>query len=236
MESDVAARTLRLLILLQSRPEWPATELAAHLEVPARTLRRDLQRLSALGYEVVSVRGPGGHYRLAAGKRLPPMVFDEDEVVALVAGLRMAESGPTAEAAARALVKLRRVLPPRLATLAADVAGASETLILDDADTSDDVLAPLTAAAAADLRTHFSYVDRNGVGSRRCVDSVRCLFSRGQWYLLAYDLDRDEWRVFRVDRIRDVVGDRPTRRRDPPAEDLAAWMRSDFGRLPEPRW
>jgi predicted DNA-binding transcriptional regulator YafY len=231
---DVAARTLRLLTLLQVRATWSAAELAERTGTSPRTLRRDLRRLAGLGYEVVSKPGPGGHYRLAAGTRLPPMVFDDDEVVALVAGLRMAEQGPTAEAAARALVKLRQVLPRRLAALAADVAAYSETLVLDQADVeveTEGVLGPLTAAAAADLGVRISYTDQHGTTSRRRVDSVLCLLVRGQWYVLAYDLDRVDWRVFRLDRMREVVSDRPTAPRDPPADDLATWLRTDLGRV-----
>lgn len=180
---------------------------------------------------VVSKPGSGGHYRLAAGTRLPPMVFDDDEVVALVAGLRMAEQGPTAKAAARALVKLRQVLPRRLAAVAADVAAHSETLVLDEADDeaeTGDVLGPLTAAAGLGVR--FAYTDQHRTASRRRVDSVRCLYVRGRWNALAYDLDRVDWRVFRLDRMREVVSDTPAARRDPPADDLATWLRTDFGR------
>ncbi|MEV5634107.1 helix-turn-helix transcriptional regulator [Micromonospora tulbaghiae] len=230
MDHDVAARTLLLLTLLQTRPAWPAAELAERIGVSPRTLRRDLRRLAELGYEVVGRPGPGGHYRLAVGARVPPMVFDDDEVVALVVGLRMAEQGQAAEAAARALVKLRRVLPRRLAALATDVAAHSETVVLDRARPQDALLGPLTAAAAADLGVRFAYTDQHGTTSRRRVDSVRCLFVRGRWNVLAYDLDRTDWRVFRLDRIRDVVGDGATTRRDPPADDLATWLRTDFGR------
>lgn len=230
---DVAGRTLRVLILLQTRPRWPAAELANRIGTSARTLRRDLRRLAGLGYEVIGRPGPGGHYRLASGTRLPPMVFDDDEVLALVVGLRMAEQGPNVEAAARALVKLRQVLPRGSAALAADVAAHSETLVLDEAvdqGQPGDVLGSLTAAAAADLAVRFSYTDQHGNQSRRRVDSVRCLFVRGRWNVLAYDLDRMDWRVFRLDRIRELDTGKPTARRDPPAEDLATWLRTDFGR------
>ncbi len=157
------------------------------------------------------------------------MVFDDDEIVALVAGLRMAEQSPAAEAAARALVKLRQVLPRRLAALASDVATHSETLVLDETPASD-LLGELTAAAAADLGVRFSYHDQHGTVSHRMVDSLRCLFIRGRWSVLAYDHDRVDWRVFRLDRIRelDILGAEP--RRVPPAEDLATWLRTDFGR------
>lgn len=236
MDHDIAGRTLRLLTLLQTRPTWAAADLASRLEVPPRTLRRDLQRLISLGYQVDSKPGPGGHYRLAAGARLPPLVFDDDEVVALIAGLRAVEQGAAAEAASRAIAKLRQVLPPRLASLAADVADATESLHLDPPGelVHEDVLGPLTTAGAADLVATFDYTDRHHVASQRRVDSIRCLLSRGHWYLLAFDLDRADWRVFRLDRIQQVAAKHPAPRRNPPADDLATWMLTDFGRLDQP--
>jgi predicted DNA-binding transcriptional regulator YafY len=228
-EPDAAARALRLLILLQTRASWPAAELAERMGTSKRTLRRDLSRLAALGYEVASKPGPGGHYRLTAGGRLPPMVFDDDEVVALVTGLRMAEQGPVAEPASRALAKLGQVLPRPLAGLAAGVAEHSETITFEDPG-ADDVLGELLAAASAGLSVRFTYTGPHGPGSRRRVDSARCLLVRGRWYALAYDLDRQDWRVFRLDRIGAVVSGRPVARRRPPSDDLATWLRTDFGR------
>lgn len=235
MDTDVGARTLRLLILLQARTRWSAAELLKRTGTSARTLRRDLQRLTDLGYEVVSKPGPGGYYQLIAGTRMPPMVFDNDEVVALITGLRMAEQSTGSEAAGRALVKLRQVLPRQLAALAAAVATHSETLVLDEIPTGD-LIGSLTAAAAADLGVRFSYTDQCGSASQRRVDSIRCLFVRGRWSSLAFDLDRMDSRVFRLDRIRDVVvADEAATRRDPPADDLATWIRTDFGRTDTPR-
>lgn len=230
MDTDVAARTLRLLTLLQARTKWSAAELLQRTGTSDRTLRRDLQRLTDLGYEVVSKPGPGGYYQLDAGTRMPPMVFEDDEVVALISGLRMAEQSTDSEAAGRALVKLRQVLPRRLAALAAALATHSETVTLDEAPTGD-LIGSLMTAAAADLGARFAYTDQHGAASQRRVDSIRCLFVRGRWSALAFDLDRMDWRVFRLDRIRDVVvADEAATRRDPPADDLAAWLRTDFGR------
>lgn len=231
MDSDVAGRTLRLLTLFQVRPAWTASELVGRTGTSPRTLRRDLTRLAALGYEIESRPGPGGHYRLVAGSRLPPMVFDDDEVVALVAGLRMAEQGPAAEAAARALTKLHQVLPRRLASIAADVAANSQTLVLDEVETGE-ALGPLTAAAAANLGVRFSYTDQHGTRSHRRVDSVRCLLVRGRWNVLAYDLDRSDWRLFRLNRIREMIAQEPAPLREPPADDLTTWLLTDFGRVP----
>lgn len=229
MDADVAARTLRLLTLLQARPSWSAAELADRVGTSTRTLRRDLGRLAALGYEVHSRPGPGGHYVLGSGSRMPPLVFDDEEIVALVARLRMVKQGSGAEAAQRALVKLRQVLPRRLAGLVADIAEHSETLLLDEVG-PEDVLGPLTAASAADRLVRFSYTDQHDTKSHRRVGSVRCMFIRGRWAALAWDLDREDWRVFLLDRIRDVIGDKPSLRRNPPADDLATWLLTEFGR------
>lgn len=228
-EPGTAARALRLLTLFQTRSTWSAAELAERTGTSRRTLRRDLSRLSALGYEVTSRPGPGGHYRLAAGGRLPPMVFDDDEVVALVTGLRMAEQSPAAESASRALAKLGQVLPRPLAGLAAQVAAHSETITFGET-AAEDVLGELMAAASADRSIRFTYTGQDGTRSSRRVDSARCLLVRGRWYVLAYDVGREDWRVFRLDRIGEVVSGRQVPRRRPPSDDLATWLRTDFGR------
>lgn len=230
MDTDVAARTLRLLILLQARTKWSAADLLKRTGTSARTLRRDLRRLIDLGYEVVSKPGPGGYYELVAGTRMPPMVFNDDEVLALITGLRMAEHTTSGDAASQALVKLRQVLPQRLATLTDVLATHSEALALDEIPNGD-LIGSLTAAAAAGLSVGFSYTDQHGAASKRRVDSLRCLFVRGRWSALAFDLDRVDWRIFRLDRMSNVlVTDKPATRRDPPADDLAAWLRTDFGK------
>lgn len=232
METDVAARTLTLLTLLSSRPTWEAADLAERCGASPRTLRRDVRRLVALGYAVRGRPGPGGHYRLEPGARLPPLLFDDDEVLALVAGLRSVERGATAEAAQRALTKLRQVLPRRLASVADDAAAASETLTLDRS--TDFLLGPVTAAAAADSSASFTYTDRHGRSSRRHADSLRCLLVDERWYVLAWDRDREDWRLFVLGGLTDLEAGPAAPRRDLPADDLAHWLRTDFGRAPEP--
>src|ERR1043165_9554631 len=103
--SNTSSRTLRLLSLLQTHRYWPGAELAARLEVSARTLRRDVDRLRDLGYPVDAHRGVDGGYQLADGAALPPLVLEDDEAVALVLGLRLAAQGAVAgieETSARA--------------------------------------------------------------------------------------------------------------------------------------
>src|SRR5690606_25772147 len=110
-------RVLRLLALLQRRPSWTAAELAAELGVTDRSVRRDVERLRALGYPVHATAGVGGGYRLGAGTRLPPLLLDDEEAIATAVSLRLAAGGTVSgagEAALRALAKLDQVMPPRL--------------------------------------------------------------------------------------------------------------------------
>ena len=231
--ADPTARTLRLLGLLQTRTTWPAAELAARLGASGRTLRRDLDRLRSLGYDVESRPGPGGHYALRGGGRIPPLLFEADEVVALVAALRMVEDRVTGDAVQRALTKLARLLPPDTTGTARAVTGGSETARWDPPDLDLAVLEALTGAGVSDLGVTFRYEDQLGQPSERRVDTVRCVYSRGHWYVVAYDLHREDWRLFRLDRVRDVVvGDRRARSRPGPAEDLVTWFATDFGRQP----
>src|SRR5215470_19520132 len=114
---QTSARLLRLLSLFQGRRYWSGAELADRLEVTARTLRRDVDRLRSLGYPVNSTAGAGGGYQLGAGATLPPLLLDDDEAVAVAVGLRTAASGTVAgieEASLSALSKLEQVLPVRL--------------------------------------------------------------------------------------------------------------------------
>src|SRR5271167_3928625 len=114
---ETSARLLRLLSLFQARRYWSGAELSERLEVTARTLRRDVDRLRSLGYPVDSTAGTGGGYQLGAGATLPPLLLDDEEAVAVAVGLRTAASGTVTgieEASVRALSKLQQVLPARL--------------------------------------------------------------------------------------------------------------------------
>src|ERR1700730_17408913 len=93
--ANTSSRTLRLLSLLQTHRYWPGTELAERLEISARTLRRDIDRLRELGYPVDANRGVDGGYQLAAGAALPPLILDDEEAVALCVGLNAAVQGAT---------------------------------------------------------------------------------------------------------------------------------------------
>src|SRR3954447_5460159 len=114
--ANTSTRTLRLLSLLQTHRYWSGAELSERLQVSARTLRRDVDRLRELGYPIQAQRGVDGGYQLAAGTALPPLVVDDEEAVALAVGLQLATQGAedTAEASMRALTKVIQVMPARL--------------------------------------------------------------------------------------------------------------------------
>ncbi|MFI7635510.1 helix-turn-helix transcriptional regulator [Nonomuraea sp. NPDC049400] len=233
-DGDPAGRTLRLLELLAARPSWSASDLAGRLEVSTRTVRRDVARLQSLGYAIESRPGPGGHYALRPGHRMPPLVFQDDEVVALVAALRMVEGILAGDAAHRALAKLSQVLPRRLRTVLDTAAAGSENVGGERAGVEPSTLAVLLRAADQDLVLRFGYRDRHGAVSRRRVEAVRCLYARGRWYVLAHDLDAGDWRVFRLDRVWEPEAGEPgSGDRGRPAADLATWLATDFGRRSE---
>lgn len=155
--STTAGRLLALLGLLQSRPEWPGAELAARLDVTGRTVRNDVARLRDLGYPVDAVRGPGGRYRLGVGGKLPPLVLDDDEAVAIAVGLRSAGAvAGIEESSVRALGKLEHVLPDRLRRQVAALRDATSAGPLNtDSNVEDPAVDPalLTDLAAA-IRDH----------------------------------------------------------------------------------
>lgn len=203
---DTSARLLRLLSLLQSRPEWAGPELAARLDVTIRTLRRDVARLRELGYPIHATPGVAGGYRLGAGSRLPPLLFDDDEAVAVVLSLRTATSHTVtgiAETSLRALTKLERLLPVRLRQRAAALREVTVALTSQAPTADPRVLTVLAEACQPPHRLTFGYRARDGQASYRRVEPHRLVHTGRRWYLVARDQDRDDWRTFRVDRIDD---------------------------------
>ena len=205
---DTPARLLRLLVLLSSRPTWSAPELAERLEVTLRTVRRDVTRLRALGYPVESTTGRYGGYALGAGGRLPPLLLDDDEAVAVSVGLRelAGTADPAlAEAAVAGLTKLLQVMPTalreRVDTLGAMTVRVQRARRDDEPVTDVGVLMALAQSARRMDRLRFDYRTADERSSRRHVEPHRLVSVRDRWYLVAFDLDRDDWRTFRVDRI-----------------------------------
>ncbi|MEB8344264.1 YafY family transcriptional regulator [Streptomyces endophyticus] len=205
--TDTPARLLSLLSLLQTPREWPGGELADRLGVSRRTVRRDIDRLRDLGYPVQATLGADGGYRLVAGKALPPLVLDDEEAVAIAVGLR-AGAGHAVEgveeASVRALTKLEQVLPSRLRHRVATLQAATIPLTSGDgAMIAPETLTVIASAAAGSERLRFSYRARDTAESRRLVEPHRLVSTGRRWYLVAYDIDRDAWRTFRVDRVSD---------------------------------
>jgi predicted DNA-binding transcriptional regulator YafY len=223
---ETSARLLRLLGLLQVRPEWAGAELAERLGVTVRTLRRDVQRLRDLDYPVHSVPGVAGGYRLGPGRALPPLLLDDDEAIAVVVSLRSAASHSVAglsEASVSALAKLDQVLPARLRERTAALQHAMVALTGPGPVVDAGRLAELASACRRHQRLRICYVNRSGSDSVRTVEPHRLVSTGYRWYLMAFDMERADWRTFRVDRIADLAQDRgrfvP---RDPP--DPAAFV------------
>jgi predicted DNA-binding transcriptional regulator YafY len=182
-------------------------------------VRRDVERLRDLGSPVEATMGADGGYRLTAGAALPPLLLDDEEAVAMAVGLRSAAGQAIEgieEAAVRALTKLERVLPSRLRYRVSALSGATVQLVTGEQQAVDpSQLTGIAAAVTNHERLRFAYENNEGGGSRRHVEPFRLVSSGRRWYLLAFDLDRDDWRVFRVDRI---AGAQPTGARYQPRE------------------
>jgi predicted DNA-binding transcriptional regulator YafY len=225
---ETSARLLGLLSLLQARRVWTGPELADRLEVGVRTIRRDVERLRQLGYPVHAAPGVAGGYRLGAGAELPPLLLDDDEAVAVAVGLRTAAGGTVAgieETSVRALAKLEQVLPShlrrRVNALQAFTVPAPGSGPTVDAD----ALATIASACRDHEGLRFPYRSHDGAPTRRSVEPHRLVHLGRRWYLLAFDLDRDEWRTFRVDRIQAPLS--PGARfapRELPDDDVAAYV------------
>jgi predicted DNA-binding transcriptional regulator YafY len=214
---------LKLLSLLQARPNWTGPQLSERLSVTVRTLRRDMNRLRELGYPVEAVSGPAGGYQLVPGGALPPLLLDDDEAVAVALGLRFAAGGglPGLEdPAVAALAKIEQVLPVRLRDRLNALDAA--TVRVSPAGTPSGRLDPSVLVTAAQgcragERMRFVYVDSAGKESERHVEPFQLVYGARRWYLVAWDRDREAWRTFRVDRIqKPVLTGLRFERHDPP--------------------
>jgi len=226
-----SARLLRLLSLLQSRRDWSAAELADRLAISARTVRRDMERLRELGYPVHATRGVAGGYRLGAGAALPPLLLDDEEAIAVAVGLRTAASGGVVagieETSVRALAKLEQVLPSRLRRRVNAVAAYTVTVPMEapSATVDVEVLVAISGACRDQQQLRFDYRDHGGSTSLRTTEPHRLVCWGRRWYLLAWDVERQDWRTFRVDRVRPRIPAGPQfAPRDPPDDDLVAYI------------
>jgi predicted DNA-binding transcriptional regulator YafY len=229
---QTSARLLALLSLLQVRREWTGKELADRLEVGPRTIRRDVEKLRSLGYPVEAAPGVAGGYRLGAGGELPPLLLDDAEAIAVAVGLRTAASGSIAgieETSVRALAKLEQVLPTRLRRRVSALSDATSAFGGEGPRIDADLLATLAGACRDSTRLHFAYVAKDETETKRHIEPCAVVYSGYRWYLVAFDLDRDDWRTFRIDRIGGRV--RPGgrgRRRTVPGGDPAAYVKQQL--------
>ena len=202
-----SSRLLALLSLLQTRRAWSGEDLADRLDITPRTVRRDIDRLRDLGYPITTFRGPSGGYRLGAGAHLPPLLFDDGQAVALAVALQSVAAGDAvADDAARALSTIRQVMPPRLRHRT-DMVTVTAVHPPGDGDVSQvdpQTFVDLSAAIHAHVELRFDYAQGPATAAEgpRRVQPHHLVTWRGRWYLAAWDLDRDDWRTFRVDRIR----------------------------------
>ncbi len=228
---ETSARLLKLLSLLQARRDWSGADLAARLEVSERTVRRDVERLRDLGYPVHASRGTDGGYRLGAGAAMPPLLLDDEEAVAVAVGLRTAARSPVTgieETSVRALAKLEQVLPPRLRHRVSALADYTVPIAPDSPAPAVDpaVLTALAAACRDHERLRVDYRSYDGTATVRRIEPHRLVSWGRKWYLVAWDIDRDDWRTFRVDRIEPTLpsGPRFTPRELPEGGDVAAYV------------
>jgi predicted DNA-binding transcriptional regulator YafY len=231
---ETSARLLRLLSLLQTRRDWTSAELATRLGVTTRTIRNDVDRLRGLGYPVEARPGVAGGYRLGAGGTLPPLLLDDDEAVAIAIGLRTAASGSIAgieETSVRALAKLQQVLPSRLRHRVSSFQSHMLPMPSSGPQVDPDVLTVIASACRDHERLRFDYRTHSGAASQRSVEPYRLINDRRRWYLVAWDVDRDAWRTFRVDRIepRTPAGPRFTPRALPPDREVTAQVARGVG-------
>ncbi|MGL5929740.1 MAG: helix-turn-helix transcriptional regulator, partial [Dermatophilaceae bacterium] len=192
---STSARMLSLLSLLQTHRYWPGEELATRLEVSGRTLRRDIERLRDLGYVVDASRGVSGGYQLRAGGQLPPLLLEDNEAVAIAAGLRTAAAGSVGgleETSVQALTKVLALMPPRLRRQMDALASQTDAPGPWSAGPAVDagVLTTLAQACRDDEAITFSYTTRGGEASRRRVEPHRLVSLGRRWYLVAWDRDR----------------------------------------------
>ncbi|MFI6639369.1 helix-turn-helix transcriptional regulator [Streptomyces sp. NPDC050504] len=237
--TDTPARLLNLLSLLQTPREWPGSELAERLSVSARTIRRDIDRLRDLGYPVEASKGAVGGYRLVAGAAMPPLLLDDEEAVAIAVGLR-AGAGHAIEgvdeASVRALAKLEQVLPARLRHRVSTLQHATLPLTRGDGASVDPrTLTVMAGAVTGRERLRFAYRAGDGTPSKRQVEPYRLVSTGYRWYLVAYDLDRADWRTFRVDRVSEpfATGARFAPR-ELPTQDAAQLLGASLARSGRP--
>ena len=231
---STSARLLRLASMLQSRRHWPGAALAEELGVDARTVRRDVDRLRELGYPVDASSGVGGGYSLGRGAALPPLVLDDDEAVALAIALRAASAnvGGIEATSLRLMAKLDQLLPTRLRRRASTLHALTLSVRSGPPLVDAALLSDLATACRDCVSLYFAYRNHAGEMTQRHVEPQRLANHGRRWYLIAWDIDRGDWRSFRVDRMEGppAVGDVFAPRAVPP--DVAARLERGIAYAP----
>ncbi len=232
---ETSARLLELLWLLQTPRDWTGAELAGRLDVDVRTVRRDIDKLRNLGYPVHATAGTAG-YRLGAGARLPPLLLSDDEAVAVVVGLRTAAGGTIAgieESSLRALTKLEQILPARLRHRVSALQAATVSMGAGTPAMDPDVLTTIAAAIRDHERLRFDYRTHTGGEIRREAEPHRLVHTGRHWDLVGWDIDRSDWRTYRVDRLRPCIPNGPRfAPREAPDADLGRFVSHGISSAP----
>jgi predicted DNA-binding transcriptional regulator YafY len=228
-------RVLAVLELLQTHGRISGAEMSARLGVDGRTLRRYIVALEEIGIPITAERGRHGGYALMAGFKLPPMMFTDDEALALSVGLLAARGLGLAEAApavASAQAKLERIMP---AQLKRRVRAIDETVRLDMArpvtPADNGALATLSCAALARQRVRLRYRGQDGADTERDFDAYGLAFRAGCWYVAGMCHLRAGLRSFRLDRIIHVEP-RPASFEPPALFDALAHLRASVATIP----
>jgi predicted DNA-binding transcriptional regulator YafY len=249
--ATTSSRILKLLSLLEARASWSSQNLAKRLDVSTRTVRRDIDSLRKLGYSVEATKGPDAGYRLGADGKLPPLVFDDEQAVAVAVALQTAPAtvSGTADAAARALTTIKQIMP---AHLRAEADAMNLTTIRNYWEFAAPPIASdtLKAVGTAVRERHvlrFDYLTPDGRRPHPAdpgftpplrVEPHNLVLWAGRWYLVAYHPAAEEWTIYRVDRIhpRTPTGT-PFCRREPPQPSVAQYVMTTYNRGDTPpRW
>ena len=229
-----SARLLRLLWLLQSRRYWSGAELSERVEVDARTVRRDIDRLRELGYAVEASPGLGGGYQLKAGSALPPVLLDDEEAVTVAVAVRAAASsiGRMEETAIGLLAKLDQLLPLRLRRRASALHSVTISLAHPQQAPPIDVLTQVACACRDHQKLRVNYRDRGGNVTSRTLEPIRLVHTGRLWYLVAWDPGREDWRTFRMDRVERIASTGPKFSPRAFPGDIAAYVSRSITQVP----
>jgi len=249
--ATTSSRLLRLLSLLGARRSWSGQKLAERLGVSTRTLRRDVESLRALGYPVHAGKGPEGGYRLGVGSKLPPLLLDDEQALAVAVALQTAPSSVSGidDAVARALTSIKAIMP---AHLRAEVDAMHLTAIANPWEFSAPPIPADTLKAVGNaVRNHyllrFDYLSAEGrrphpqdadFAPPSRVEPHHLVMWAGRWYLVANTLDTEDWGIYRVDRIHaHAPTSIPFRRRVLPGPSVGHYVMTSYDRGDTPaRW